>query len=638
MKNDRTTSHKRLNPSVNGLLVEEEDVLEKAFQLACFIIPNRTIALHILSSAMSKLKAQRTRERKRAYWRDKYLKRRVTRVIRDNDDALQWLVYLEAEEHEKRQEQAGEQTTRDMVVRYIKCLVQAATAMSSFYVSVGLQRVLRNYSTTEARQAYEWVTQRYPGDPEYRKVKATLMNRLEMRFKHFIRTCTTRYGETRFEALEDQESFVNLVDECLRVFIPWSTSRACELLAGSYSNSGNLPYQLSGTDRGSVDQDMIENHQSHVFIDPMCYGHLTSRLGLNSPDLRLTVPRFFFGGKSEDQGHSGASPGKVSELTESERRAITARLEADADRRRRVSPKLLRVLVDGTECARLDSRRESECRCDVQDGVKLIEIWTEDESGDLLLATHWVEYAPWQGIASATATVDLGSGREWVLQVTPEYQGTDVPGGASIRMTCRPVSRFATLREAFESGFWLQRLPRYALASLVFLGLGWIMSTVKHRHALSRQQIAVERLGKELANERAARASLEKTLEIERQSASTEAYMLVPDDLRVRGQQGADEPVVSLPAGASLVYLQLPIEEGHQGTYRVVLKPFAENREVLSENFVKPTPMMRDGIFKFVLQTSLLEDRTHYVVSLDSINSSGRIDRVRTFTFYVVKK
>jgi hypothetical protein len=630
---------KRLNPSASELLEkEDEDLLERGFQLAFFIIPKRTVALHILSSAQSKLKVQRSREKKRAYWRDKNLKRRVTRVIRDKDDALQWLIYLEAEEHEKRQEQAGEQTARDMVVRYVKCLVQATTAMSSFYVSVGLQRVLRNYSTTEARQAYEWVTQRYPGDPEYRKVKSTLMNRLEMRFNPFIRTCTTRYGELRFEAIKEQKSLVNLVDECLKTFIPWSTSRACELLASSYSNSGNLPYQLSGTNRGSLDQDMIENHQSHVFIDPTCYRHLTSRLGLNSPDLRLTVPRFFFGGNSEDQDHSGASPGNAPALTESERREITVRLEVEDDRRRRVSPKLLRILVDGTECARLDSRRESECRCDVEDGIKLIEIWAEDDSGNLLLATHWVEYTAWQGIASATATVDLGNDRELLLQITPEHRATDAPGGASIRLKCRPVSRFATLREAFGSRFWLHRLPRYALASLVFLGLGWILSTVKHRHELSRQQIAVERLGKELASEKAARASLEKALEIERQSASIEAYMLVPDDLRVRGQQGADEPVVSISSGASSIFLQLPVEEGHLGAYRVILKPFAENHEVLSENFVKPTPMMKNGTFKFMLPASLLEDGRHYVVTLDSMNSSGHIDRVRTFTFYVVKK
>jgi hypothetical protein len=630
---------KRLNPSAKQLLAkEEEDLLEKGLQLAYFIIPDRTIALRILSGATSKLKAQRSREKKRAYWRDKHLKRRVTRVIRDKDDALQWLIYFEAEEHEKHQEQAGEQTARDMVVRYIKCLVQAATAMSSFYVSIGLQRVLRNYSTTEARQAYEWVTQRYPGDPEYRKVKSTLMNRLEMRFTHFIRTCTTRYGELRFEALEEQESLVNLVDECLRIFIPWSTSRACELLASSYSNSGNLPYQLSGANRGSVDQDMIENHQSHVFIDPTCYGHLTSRLGLNSPDRRLTVPRFFFGGKSEGQGHSGESPGNAPVLTEAERREITVRLEAESDRRRRVSPKLLRILVDGTECARLDSRRESEGGCDVQDGAKLIEIWAEDDSGDLLLATHWVEYTSWHGIASATATVDLGHGRELFLQITPEHQGTDVPGGASIRLKCRPVSRFATLREAFDSRFWLHRLPRYALASLVFLGLGWILGTVMHRHELFRQQMAVERLGKELANEKAAKASLEKAIEIERLSASIETYTLVPDDLRVRGQQGADEPVVSISSRASSVFLQLPVEEGYLGSYRVILKPFAENHEVLSENFVKPAPMMRNGIFKFMLPASLLEGGRHYVVTLDSMNSSGHIDRVRTFTFYVVKK
>ena len=119
-----------------------EDLLEKGFQLAYFIVRNRAEAIQILSNAMSKLGVQRSREKKRAYWRHKNLKRKITRIVRDDRDALQWLIYFESEQYEKQQEQAGVQTTRDMIVRYIKHLTQMTTAMSSFYVHVGLHRVL----------------------------------------------------------------------------------------------------------------------------------------------------------------------------------------------------------------------------------------------------------------------------------------------------------------------------------------------------------------------------------------------------------------------------------------------------------------------------------------------------------------
>src|SRR5947207_1785996 len=170
------------SPGRSKRVNEHEDLLGKGFQLAYFIVPDRAIAVQILGHAMSKLKVQHSREIKRAYWRDKYLKRKITRVVRDSGDVLQWLIYFEAEEYEKRQEQSGRPTACDMAVRFIKYLIQMTAAMSAFYVNVGLQRLLHNYSTSEARQIYEWVTQHYPGDQEYRKVKAALLNRLQTRF------------------------------------------------------------------------------------------------------------------------------------------------------------------------------------------------------------------------------------------------------------------------------------------------------------------------------------------------------------------------------------------------------------------------------------------------------------------------
>src|SRR5215469_9858769 len=546
------------------LVNRREDLLEKGFQLAYFLIPDRSIGIQILAAAMSKLKAQRSRETKRAYWRDKYLKRKITRIARNDGDLLQWLIYFEAEDYEKRQERAGEQTTRDMVVRYIKYLVQMTTAMSSFYVNVGLHRLLYNYSTSDVQKMYESVTQHYPGDQEYRKVKATLMNKLQARFNDFLRTCTAHYGESRFEVSEHQDSWAELVDRCLRAFTPWSTAQTCNLLANLDTGTRALPFPLSvKAERGSVDQDMVETHRCHVFTEPSCFSRLAKRFGLDAPRARLAVPQFFMKQTIDNQRNSGPSSETPPALTQEERRQIMDRLAVEADRRQQVPLKLLRISADGSECGCLIPGEQSSVHFDIEEGVRLIEIWTEDQGENLPLATHWIEYSQSQGIVPSAATVDLGRGRALALQVIPKAK-SDESGRASIFVKWQPVSRLAAWRDFLRNPrLWFYALPKYALAPLLLIAIGGIVGTVKYRNDLLRQQAASDRLRQELEREKVARSSLEHALEIER-GTSTESYLLVPDDLQIRGPQGPKEPVISLSSHAPLVILELPIGGEHE--------------------------------------------------------------------------
>ena len=78
-----------LRTSIGGQVKNKEDFLEKGFQLAYFIFPSRSLAIRILTGALNKLKAQRGREHRRTYWRDKYLKRGITRITREEADTLQ---------------------------------------------------------------------------------------------------------------------------------------------------------------------------------------------------------------------------------------------------------------------------------------------------------------------------------------------------------------------------------------------------------------------------------------------------------------------------------------------------------------------------------------------------------------------
>src|SRR5215472_5233368 len=66
------------------------EVLQSGFQLAYFILPDRSTAIDILGRALDKLRVRSRRETRRLYWRDKHAERPVRRMVRTDLDLLQW--------------------------------------------------------------------------------------------------------------------------------------------------------------------------------------------------------------------------------------------------------------------------------------------------------------------------------------------------------------------------------------------------------------------------------------------------------------------------------------------------------------------------------------------------------------------
>jgi hypothetical protein len=630
----------KLNASPNGDLpvpgTNTEDLLEKGFQLAYFLFPDRTIAVQILRNAMSKLRAQCSREEKRAYWRDKHMKRKITRVVRNEGDLLQWLIYCESAYYEKQQELMGQQTERDMVVRYIKHLVQVTTAMSSFYVSVGVQRLLRNYSTSEAQRTYECLADHYPGAEEYRRIKAVLMKGLEARFPALLKTGRSNHGELRFETCDTQEGWADVVDDCLRAFTPWSTTSVCSRVANLSSGKNPVSMQLFGHPRQTAHGDVIDAYCSHMFIDPGCYHWLTERARLDPPWKRLAVPRFYLSARNGDKDLPGGAHVTTSRLRREERREILDQLSEEALQRKQITGTSLAVMTDGRELARIDLDGQNTQRCEIPEGVQFLEIWIQDQDKRVLLATHWIEYTQWNGIADATAVVALGKGRELLLELVPELT-SEAAGGASMLLTHRPGSHPAIWQERLRRLRWFFKPIRFAVAMVFLVAIAGIISSVKYQRQAVSQQVAAENLGKLLAQERAARAALEQRLDKTEDFPSSVAYRLIPEDLSIRGGGGAKEPVVSVSSSTALVVLELPVR-GQAPSYQATLKSFFEDHEILSASFLHPASKSGSTVAVFRVPSALLENRQHYVVTLEPTKSSGHHDTARTFTFYAVKK
>src|SRR5262249_6988292 len=138
---------------------------------------------------------------------------------------LQRLVYFASELEERRQEEHGvpEDT---LVAHYIKHLGYITGCRNSFFVALGLSRLLHNYSTAETAQIHARVAQdpdRVRVDSCYRRRRAPLRGQLQERLGPLLAVRRGARGEERFQSLPDAECYVAWVRDCLRGFPPWET-------------------------------------------------------------------------------------------------------------------------------------------------------------------------------------------------------------------------------------------------------------------------------------------------------------------------------------------------------------------------------------------------------------------------------
>lgn len=592
------------------------ELLRISFELAYFLVPDRSGAFAILTRALEKLRVQSRRELKRLYWRDKHTERPIRRIARGDVDMLQWLVMFEAEQDERAQERVGAVSTVGMVIRYIKHLVQIATALSSFYVNIGLTRVLHNYSTSEAQRVYERLTSRYLGPDEYRRAKAVLMDKITERFGSFVKIARVDHGELRFESSDQQQELSELAAECLKSLTPWSTQAHCAQF--TTTNGGGIkirpPYQDA-----KVDQNEIELRCCHILIEPTCYSQLMEDLAFDQPETKLALPRFFMPEKQEKNDDNNAQPPHPPELSQEDIDQIQRRLAMTDARRRNINPRMVKILIDGMEQTHVDLTQQSQLQIALEAGASLIEVRGEDERGELLLATHVISYAN-DAFDSSAASATLSSGN-LKFEVTPIATLGQGPPRAILGLAFRPRVRWTRpwlIWREFASG---RSVRAYALAGLAMALLGAAVTGAVYSYKMKvlEQRLQQAQRSQQQLAPTAARAII--------------SYTLIRDDQRVRGSATVPIPEISLSLRSAAISLELPVGPS-TGTesYTAELKTFTGDQALMTQNILMPVRSEGGETVAIIVPADLLKADTYYTVHL---HSSDRTDH---FTFKVVDK
>jgi hypothetical protein len=397
-------------------------IMERAFKLAYFILGEAEPSVRVAAQALSKLEVTVSAQDKRLYYnpagRSKSPGLR-TKVFLNELHLLQRLVYLESEPYERRQEADDSRALceEEMVIRFIKHLVRITLKRNSFYVALGINRLLHNYTTAEAMNIYNIVVQdpdRVRDDYYYRSRKKQLMREMQERFGELIRSLRGHRGEERFEQGDDQSKHLDITEKCLKTFTPWDTT--CVLPATIDPTSDELR-SLSFKSSDPDQEHPVELNRIHSVTHPSCYARLAGALRFDPPDRKLSVPRFF-----TNSGEQGGGPrrnrNEEPDLSLDDAAAIASALNQAAGRRRRVSAGMLSVTVDGTERARLDTRSSRAVQLKVEEGAELIEVHARDKNGVVLLAAHLLEHDEVSAGVVRTSSITLEGGQRLSFSVS----------------------------------------------------------------------------------------------------------------------------------------------------------------------------------------------------------------------------
>ncbi|HEV7858749.1 MAG TPA: hypothetical protein VGO91_08995 [Pyrinomonadaceae bacterium] len=411
-----------------------DEHFEKAFRLAYFINGSKQKAISIVIGAMNKLEVAATAQFKRLYYTPARrnasdtakAESHRTKVSLSELHLLQRLIYIESEPYEREREQLLDQDAPDeheMLIHFIKHLVKMTIKRNSFYVTLGISRLLHNYSTAETMEIYNVAVQdpeRVKDDYYYRSRKGRLIQEMKERFGALINVSRGQRGEERFQTHDSPEEFVELVFECLDQFSPWNTSCPVPVEFDPIENEiRSLAFS------SNHDEDKVEINRIHAILHPDCYGRVTKALRLELPARRLDIPYFFLPGGKNDMKRNGKQHRRhIQPLNIDELAAIKGTLDKQSARRKTTHAGLLSIIVDGNERARLDIKRANSINLKIEDGDELIEVRALKEGRETLLASHLLGASEIVDAgATLTSEIILEGGQKLSFVISPLIPG-----------------------------------------------------------------------------------------------------------------------------------------------------------------------------------------------------------------------
>ncbi len=423
--------------------------LQRAFQLASFLFPDRKFAIQIVIQSLDKLEIAAQRQIKRLKHEGT---RPRTKAVLTDMQLLQRLICHHADQLQRLQEMTASPlpSRAEMVVRWAQQIVMLGES-NSFHSTVGICRVLHCYETTGARDVYDLLLQdpgRGKNDDDYRRAKSRIISGLRGRFGDRVRPVRNSQGADGFASIEPiSPQLRTLTTECLSRLAVW------DVTAPSIPNHVNQSRWVSipelASDGDDLDAELpIERKRLHTIIHPEPFGRLIRALGLPHPEEMVRIPEFEEDMQNNYTDKFGVTPSKAPELVAEEldgiRKVVMGKTHYDS----LLDVPSLSVRVNGVERARIKIAgvKNPTVDLELQPFDRTVEVLALVEQSMRTVAFWFVDRDFRGGLAPGVYDLVLPSGETLSLLVESTGSGDD---GAHVTVSLhRPLSLLKTVRDA----------------------------------------------------------------------------------------------------------------------------------------------------------------------------------------------
>lgn len=263
-------------------------------------------------------------------------------------------------------------TEEDLMIRYLKHLALISVEQNPLHVAIAFNQFLFDYETRDTLLIYEGVDKHFGRGKEEAHLDQTRgemwKKRLLTRFGDILETSKTKSGRNVFNSrpIDDwRKAFARL---CLEKLTLWETT--CS--------------------NGADETKPTEENRIHRLIHPSCRDQLLIETGFDPTTEQLLLP--IFPGFSNRAGRTCKTQDRFNppDLPDDAYRHLEKLFDHLTRRQRHGSNKQLIVKTDGIEVSMVELLIANSTKLSLPAGSRLIEIYSRETDGDLLLATCWL--------------------------------------------------------------------------------------------------------------------------------------------------------------------------------------------------------------------------------------------------------
>jgi hypothetical protein len=237
-------------------------------------------------------------------------------------------------------------------------------------------------------------------------------------------------------------------------------------------------------------------------------------------------------------------------------------------------------------------------------------------------------------MAAGEYLIPLKDRRELILSFVPAPSEGANEGGAVVLVRSRSASPMRAMLHGAASVLTARRpIWGFAVAAAACAAVGWFAATARVRTEWARLRQAAMEGRAQVASDHAV-APQQKPSESVRPIPT---FLLAAGIPSLRGTGNAPEPIVPFAPGDPLVMLELPGADPAHRRYRATLSTFADGRQLLSEDLSVRKETDAGAVVAFAVPSALVAGGVHYLVTLATLDPSGRATPVSRFLFKAAK-